>query len=56
MQIQVNVADLPMKTGIKRGMVVFVKRTKQIGDTLFFGVKSPLRGLVWYSQGEVSVI
>ena len=52
MQILINVPDLYNKTGIKKGMTVFVKATKHVGDKLFFGVKSPLRGLVWYSQSE----
>jgi hypothetical protein len=56
MQIQVNVPDLYNKTGVKKGSVVFVKRTKSIGDKLFFGIKSPLRGIVWYAQSEVSAL
>lgn len=56
MQIQVNVNDLYLKTGIKKGMVMFVKKTKYVGDKVFFGLKSPLRGLVWYAQNEVAIL
>lgn len=56
MQIQINVPDLFNKTGVKKGAVVFVKATKHVGDKLFFAVKSPLRGIIWYSQSEASVL
>ena len=43
------------KTGIEKNSEVFVSKTKEIGDVTMYGVKSPDRGIVWFSEKEVQV-
>jgi len=52
MKLIINVEDT-CRTGLKKGAAVFVKKVRNIGDKIMYGVKSPRRGLVWYAQNEV---
>ena len=44
--------------GIKKGDVVYVSKTKFVGDQQLFGVKSPIKnmGLVWFSKKEFEIL
>jgi hypothetical protein len=54
MKIQILVSSNPA-AGIKKGAVVFVSKTKDLGSRVMYGVKSPIpgTGLVWFSQKEI---
>lgn len=57
MKIQILVSSTPA-AGIKKGAVVFVSKTKDLGSEVMYGVKSPIpgTGLVWFSQKEIKEI
>jgi hypothetical protein len=54
-QVKINTTEALKDTGIHKGDVCFVSRTRHVGDKIMFGVKSQ-RGLIWFYTKEVFVL
>ena len=54
MQIKILVSNAT-HLGIKKNDIVYVSKTKYIGDTQYFGVKAS-RGIVWFKSTEIEEV
>ena len=54
MQIKIKVSN-SAHLGIKKGDIVYVSKSKYLGDTLRYGVKTP-RGVVWFKLSEIEEV